>query len=236
MTDEKNFGKPLKDEILKDEELEQVAGGTGGAEDTWDDEGGDEEGSWDDEGGEDDIPDIKEGMKKAKSPKIKPAKPITPAKPPITPAKPIPFKPRPFKSKLKGCFEAGSLVSTPEGAKPIETIRVGDEVISPDAAGNKRIGKVVELLPECYERIIEVIFSDGTKWFATETQWFYCGGDDYACIMNSGDKRALLEVGGSASVEKITVTERVERVYDFVVEGLNVMFINGVASEGYSDD
>jgi len=81
-----------------------------------------------------------------------------------------------------------------------------------------------------------VIFSDGTKWLTTETQWFYCGGDDYACIMNSGDKRALLEAGGSASVEKITVTERVERVYDFVIEGLNVMFINGVAAEGYSED
>lgn len=156
----------------------------------------------------------------------------------ILPVKKIEKTPKPkikFKFKLT-CFAAGSLVSTPEGKKPIETIRVGDEVISLDTAGNKRVGKVVELLPECHERIIEVIFSDGTKWLTTETQWFYCGGDDYACIMNSGDKRALLEAGGSASVEKITVTERVERVYDFVIEGLNVMFINGVAAEGYSED
>lgn len=134
------------------------------------------------------------------------------------------------------CFAAGSKVSTPDGAKNIEEIQVGDEIISLDNEGNKRIGKVIEVEPVNQERIVEVIFSNGTKWETTATQWFYCGGNDYACVMNSADKRAILEVGGAAKVESVTVTERVEKVYDFVVNELNVMFINGIASEGFSLD
>lgn len=72
MTNEKIFGK-----ALNENELDFVAGGTGGAEGTWDDGDG-AEGSW---GGTDDTPDImpdvektikdakdiKSDMKKAKS-------------------------------------------------------------------------------------------------------------------------------------------------------------------------
>lgn len=140
------------------------------------------------------------------------------------------------KAILKTCFAAESQISTPDGMKNIADIRVGDKIISLDGAGNKRIGIVIEVEPVRDERIVEVTFTNGAIWYTTATQWFYCGGDDYACVMDSGDKRALLEVGGTAAVESVTVTERVEKVYDFVVDGLNVMFINGIAAEGFSDD
>ena len=47
-------------------------------------------------------------------------------------------------------------------------------------------------------------------------------------------KTALTLDGGKAGVCSAVETERKELVYDFAVEGLNVMFVNGVAAEGFS--
>ena len=71
------------------------------------------------------------------------------------------------------CFTGECLVSTPEGEKAIREIQKGDEVISLDEEGNKRVAKVA------------------------------------LCITPKQMP---------------------------IVEGLNVMFINGVAAEGFSTD
>ena len=51
--------------------------------------------------------------------------------------------------------------------------------------------------------------------------------------LNQG-KTALTLDGGKAGVCSVAETDRKELVYDFVVEGLNVMFVNGIAAEGFS--
>ncbi len=134
------------------------------------------------------------------------------------------------------CFTGESIVSTPEGSKPISEIRTGDEVISLDEAGNKRVARVIGVITPCEKPVVEVSFADGHKWNTTKTQWFYCGGDEYACVVDDQGKKALTLDGGKAGVRSVVETERNELVYDFVVEGLNVMFVNGIASEGYSVD
>ncbi len=138
---------------------------------------------------------------------------------------------------LKGfghCFSGESLVATPHGAKAIRDIKPGDEVVSLDRDGNKRVAEVTDVIEPCEMPIVEVTFSDGHKWNTTKTQWFYCGDDEYAAVMDDQGKTALTLDGGKAGVRSVTETERKEPVYDFIVDGLNVMFVDGIAAEGFS--
>ena len=137
---------------------------------------------------------------------------------------------------LGHCFTGESTVSTPEGTKPIKDIKPGDEVLSLDKDGNIRTGKVVKVIEPAEMPVVEVTFTDGRKWNTTATQWFYCGGDDYACVLDAGDKKALTLDGKKIGVKTAVETGRKEMVYDFIVDDLNVMFINGVCAEGFSVD
>ena len=51
--------------------------------------------------------------------------------------------------------------------------------------------------------------------------------------MNMRGKPAIT-LNGTATVEKATMTGNTEMVYDIEVDGINIMFINGVAAEGFS--
>lgn len=134
----------------------------------------------------------------------------------------------------KSCFAADAQVATPEGVKAIRDIREGDRVVSLNADGTQRVARVTDVMAAHRMPIIRVSFENGAVWETTDSQWFYCGGDDYACIMADGGKKALTLVGAPVGVTKVEQTGRQALVYDFVVDGLNVMFINGVAAEGYS--
>lgn len=65
---------------------------------------------------------------------------------------------------------------------------------------------------------------------------FYCCNDDYACAIDSQGKSALTEYGAAATVAKVTETGEIKKVYDFIVEGVNVFFVEGLAVAGYSVD
>lgn len=134
------------------------------------------------------------------------------------------------------CFAEDAKISIPNGTKFIKDIKIGDEVISLDKNDKKIISKVIAVQPVFKERIFKVEFSDGTIWNATDTQWFYCGNDDYASIIDTQGKTALTENGQRATVVKVTDTGKTPEVYDFIVEGVNVFFVNGIAAEGYSEE
>ena len=131
------------------------------------------------------------------------------------------------------CFAADSKISTPSGTRIISDIKVGDEVISLDVQNNKVVSKVIEVRPVADEEIYKVEFSNGATWFTTATQWFYCGDDDYACAIDSKGKAALTEDGASATVIKFEKTGNTQKVYDFIVDGVNVFFVEGIAAQGY---
>ena len=136
---------------------------------------------------------------------------------------------------LGHCFIAGSLVATPEGSKPIEKIQVGDEVLGATEDGKIVTCRVTELLPPAEESIFTVRFQDGTVWHTTASQWFYTGTEFYS-LLNIRDHTALTVQGTQVAIDEVVRTDRTETVYDFVVDGYNVMFINGIAAEGYSEE
>ena len=132
------------------------------------------------------------------------------------------------------CFTGDSLIATPSGDKPIKDIKVGDEVFSLDETGAKRIAKVVDMVKPKEMPVVKAVFDNGKEWYTTSSQWFYCGGDDYAPIEDDAGKKAITLEGESTGLSGKEETGRTETVYDFVVEGLNVFFVNGIAAEGYS--
>ena len=134
------------------------------------------------------------------------------------------------------CFIGNSKISTPNGEKFIKDIKIGDEVISLDAENKKVVSKVIEVRPVFENEIVKVEFSNGKIWFTTATQWFYCGNDDYACVLEDKGKSAITEENAKATVVKVTKTGEIKKVYDFIVEGVNVFFVEGIAAEGYSVD
>lgn len=131
------------------------------------------------------------------------------------------------------CFAAGSLVATPDGSIPIENIHEGDEVLTLNAAGEKISGKVTKVHTPALQEIVTVRFTDGKVWQTTATQWYYCGNGQYNIAMNTQGNPAIT-LDGTATVEKATMTGKNEMVYDIEVDGINIMFINGVAAEGFS--
>lgn len=131
------------------------------------------------------------------------------------------------------CFAAGSMVATPDGSIPIESIHEGDEVLTLNAAGEKISGKVTKVHAPALQEIVTVRFTDGKEWQTTATQWYYCGNGRYNIAMNTQGNPAIT-LDGTATVEKATMTGKSEMVYDIEVDGINIMFINGVAAEGFS--
>lgn len=132
------------------------------------------------------------------------------------------------------CFAAECMVATPDGEKSIRDIRVGDEVLSLHTDGSRRIAKVTDVMAPREMPLIRVSFGNGKEWLTTDTQWFYCGGGDYACVKAPDGKKAVTADGGSTGMTAAGNTGRTEMVYDFVVDGLNVFFVNGIAAEGFS--
>ncbi len=131
------------------------------------------------------------------------------------------------------CFTGESLVSTPNGLKPIMELAIGDEVTTLDAQGQKTVGKIVGVLTPTEQEIVKVRFSNGKVWNTTPTQWYYCGNGEYNIAVNTEGRPALAEEG-NVTVVKATMSGQREIVYDIKVDGSNIMFVNGVAAEGFS--
>ena len=141
-----------------------------------------------------------------------------------------------YHSEMPACFIGESKISTPNGEKFISEIKIGDEIISLDSKNNKVVSKVIEVRPVAEQEIVKVEFGNGKIWYTTESQWFYCGNDDYACVIDDKGKAAITEDDAKTTIIKAEKTGKIQKVYDFVVEGLNVFFVEGIASEGYSED
>jgi hypothetical protein len=59
------------------------------------------------------------------------------------------------------CIVEGTLVDTPAGPRPIEELRVGDEVCSRGSGGEARIGRIVRVLPARAAGYLRFSFEDG---------------------------------------------------------------------------
>lgn len=135
-------------------------------------------------------------------------------------------------SALIACFTAGTQITTPDGYKKIEDIRVGDEVISVNKKGEHVIVKVKQVNEPHKANTVVVQWDNSTRWRTTINQRFY-DGTHFAYM--SANRKAVVFNGLPAKI--ININEGPEAiVYDFTVDNdHNVFFANDVAAEGFGD-
>ncbi|MBQ9505117.1 MAG: hypothetical protein IJU93_08915 [Lachnospiraceae bacterium] len=128
------------------------------------------------------------------------------------------------------CFTVDSCVDTPKGCVPIQDVKEGDIVFSLDENGN-RIETRVTGTTRGEGSVIEVHFENGKVWNTTSTQWFYDGKLFHDVWQHKDHDVVTLE--GATKINDIVETGKKQVVYDLIMDGTNIMFIDGIAAEGY---
>ena len=131
-------------------------------------------------------------------------------------------------SALILCFAGGTMIATPDGDKPIESMQFGDKVYSLDDENNICVETVTYVNPPHESPVWEVTTDKGIIK-PTESQRFMTdNGFEY--IEDIEDD--ILTIDGYATIEKKEL-KPAEIVYDFSTTGRNIFFANGLAAEGY---
>jgi RHS repeat-associated protein len=131
------------------------------------------------------------------------------------------------------CFEAGTLVATAQGARPIEDIRVGDLVLSrSDATGETAFKRVTALVPGDHREIWDVTigFKDGRR--ARRETIHTTEEHPFRSVAGSWTPAARLAVGskivtasGAATVISVIRTHRVVPTYNFEIAEFHTYFV-----------
>ncbi|WP_125169991.1 Hint domain-containing protein [Leptospira perolatii] len=125
------------------------------------------------------------------------------------------------------CFVAGTLVHTKVGLKPIEQIQVGDEVLSWDEDTQLTEFRIVtELFRRNTDLIYKLSFNDAE---IIETTWnhpFWVVGEGWVEVRNLKVNDLVISHDGTKlPIKEITVSERVETVYNFEVSQTHTYFV-----------
>lgn len=133
-----------------------------------------------------------------------------------------------------GCFPAGTLVATPDGPRPIESLQGGDTVtlVGPDGAPT---GGTVRSTFQTCNRLVEVRTESGSLR-TTETQPLCLESGDYrrAGELAEGDQIWRWEGGErrAAKVLAVVPTGREAEVFNLVVGGSAVFVAGGFLARG----
>jgi len=127
---------------------------------------------------------------------------------------------------------AGSLVATPTGAVPIETVQPGDFVLtSPEDRPNAapQVGHVTRIFEDTAALTLWLTFDTGETLGVTPTHevWTYQDGWTFAGALAEGD--ALVGSDGTmATIVEIRVDSNSVAVYNLEVEGTHTYYVAGV--------
>lgn len=141
------------------------------------------------------------------------------------------------------CFRRGTIIRTLEGDKPIESIQVGDKVIT----HNQRFRPVLNTMINHADKIYELKTINGQVTYVTEEHPIYVSewkGTDYAyptfvkvkdldikrhLIVTHNDDEYSVRLGGSEylyTIESLEVSDTDEDVYNFEVAEDNTYIAN----------
>nr|WP_265588912.1 polymorphic toxin-type HINT domain-containing protein [Terrisporobacter petrolearius] len=138
----------------------------------------------------------------------------------------------------KGCFTAGTLISTQDGDVPIEDIEEGDLVWAQNPeTGEIVLKKVVQTFAKETDTILYIKVA-GEVIEATEQHVFYIDGVGWipASMIEEGDV-VVLQSGDKSAVEKIdkVVHNELIPVYNFEVEDFHTYFVSDASVLVHND-
>ncbi|MCC3865688.1 Hint domain-containing protein [Terrisporobacter petrolearius] len=138
----------------------------------------------------------------------------------------------------KGCFTAGTLISTEDGLVPIEDIEEGDLVWAQNPeTGEVDLKKVAQTFEKETDTILYIKVA-GEVIEATEQHVFYIDGVGWipASMIEEGDV-VVLQSGDKSAVEKIdkVVHNELIRVYNFEVEDFHTYFVSDASVLVHND-
>ena len=135
---------------------------------------------------------------------------------------------------IKACFTKDTLVSTPYGKKRISNLEVGDKVLSLNADDKIKVGTVIEVRKPVKNHIVDVQFGNGSVWHTTDTQTVYTSPGME--LVGDAVHPSITEDGERTPIMSVVDTGRIDNVYDVVIDGRNIFFVEGIAAEGFTEE
>jgi hypothetical protein len=127
------------------------------------------------------------------------------------------------------CFPAGTRVTTPQGARPIEQIRVGDVVRSADPkTGKSSNQRVVRVFAHHATELLKIETADGRSVEATPQHPFWVEGKGFVAAKRLAWSNLLREADGrTVAITRITVRHGHFTVYNFEIERTHTYYAGG---------
>lgn len=119
------------------------------------------------------------------------------------------------------CFVAGTKVHTADGTKPIQKIKIGDQVWAKNLTnGKNELRTVTGLFHKHTDQVMTITVTDGAKITVTQEHPFYVMGIGWVMSgdLRVGDPLAQRD-GGSTTITDIDVRPADTTVYNFTVDG-----------------
>lgn len=133
-----------------------------------------------------------------------------------------------------GCFLAGTLVLTREGERPIEEIRVNDEVLArEEGSGEVAYRRVLKTFPGRTHRVCLVRIGDDTLRCTPDHLFWRLDDESWveAALLAPGD-RLLSALHRPVQVTGIVVEDGTALTWNFEVEGFHSYFVALAGQEG----
>nr|WP_061235353.1 TIGR04388 family protein [Leptospira weilii] len=135
------------------------------------------------------------------------------------------------------CFTAGTLVHTATGAKKIEEVKVGDQVLSWDEeSGEQGYHRVVKTFQRQTNVVYTLHYSNGTQVETTDEHPFYIENKGWvpAKDLRTGEA-SVLSNEKTLEIVSITISERTTTVYNFEVEDAHSYYVSEVGILVHND-
>lgn len=133
-----------------------------------------------------------------------------------------------------GCFPAGTPIRTPEGERPIESLRAGDSVVAPGSLGVARI----QSRRRCpAARIWEVRCADPELVIRTTSDHLLRASRGWTRVdrLREGDRLIPADPSTAAArVASVRCTAEVEPVFNLIVADALTFVANGVTAHSFS--
>ena len=131
------------------------------------------------------------------------------------------------REKLR-CFLKGTKISTPQGNKSIENIKIGDEVVCFNDKGNLHTSVVESINSHENQDVYKYSVWNGESIYATSNHWVLTSENSFTEIGKLNEMLTLVDINGG--LRPLTKAEYFgkETVYNFIVKDYHTYIANEI--------